>query len=267
MAAFSLAVKSREGDGKRGARRVRREGFVPAVLYGPETAPITLSVPAHELSLLLKKGASYHTPIELKIEGNGASTKRVLIREARYHPVWGDLLHIDFYLIPTKRPLQVSIPLKLLGVPAGVADGGVMQCPTRRLLVLCSADRIPEVIEVDVSGVGKGHSLHASDVKLPEGVRCVERTDVTIVTVLMPKEEEKKPEEVAAAAPAEGAPAEGAAAAPAEGEAKAGAEAKPAATGKAAGKAAGKGPEKAPAKGAEKPAEKAAAKPAGKGKG
>ncbi|MBI2059641.1 MAG: 50S ribosomal protein L25 [Nitrospirae bacterium] len=259
---LALKAKPRAQAGKGALRKVRREGFVPAILYGPETKPSTISVSNHEMKMLLQRGVSTHNPIELRIENGAVSSRRVLIRDINYDPVWGDLVHIDFYEIPKNRPIEVLIPIQTKGVPVGVADGGVMQWPIRKLLVECRPDAIPGVIEIDVTPLAKGDSLHASDLPLPAGVRLAERKNPTIVTVLMPKEEEalKKPEEVAAVA-AEGAPAVGGA--PAAAAPTAGAEA-PAKGGEkaAAGKAA---PAKAPAAGKAATAGKPAA--AGKAAG
>lgn len=276
MEIAQLKVKTRPEVGRSRLRAVRRAGLLPGVVYGPDVEPRAVSLSLHDFKMLLQRGVSFHNPIEMEIEGEKGSGAHVLIRDVHYDKVWGEVVHVDFYRIPKGRPIQVQVPIKIIGVPIGVADGGVMQWPARKLRVECLPDRIPAAVEVEVSGLAKGHSLHVSDLVFPDGVKSAEKSNLTVVSVLVPKEEEiKKPEEVAAVATAEGA----APAAAGEGEAgtavppakggKPAAAGKPeaAATGKAApAEAASKGGQPATAGKSAPPAKAGKAAKAGRGK-
>lgn len=200
MDQVSLTVKKREKTGKGGSRKIRRDGFIPAVVYGKSLSPVAVSVPAKRfISLLEAKG--HNVILNLEIEGEGGAITSVL-KELQREPVSDQISHLDFVNINLTEEMVVHVPLKFMGDAAGVKDGGIFEPLLRELEVSCLPTDIPSFIEVDVSALTIGHSLHVSDVKAPENVTVLTEAHETVVTIAAPAAEE----EVAAvaAAPVEG---------------------------------------------------------------
>ncbi|HEX6938382.1 MAG TPA: 50S ribosomal protein L25/general stress protein Ctc [Longimicrobiales bacterium] len=176
-----LKAALREERGKGAARRLRAAGRVPAVVYGhgDETRP--LSVDAHELERLFSRIAVENTLIQLEIDGQPGT--RVLVREVQTHPYRPEVLHVDFYQVHAGERVTVAVPVRLTGTAEGVKMGGVMDQTLHEIEVRCVPESIPEAIEVDVSGLQIGESLHVRDVALPPGVELHEDPDRTICTV------------------------------------------------------------------------------------
>jgi large subunit ribosomal protein L25 len=221
MAKATLKAKKRDGSGKGVARTLRREGRVPAVLYGRELEAIHLSVDAHEAERLFHSISVDNTIVDLAVEGE-KKPYLTLVREIQTHPWRPQLLHVDFLRIQEGVAVDLEVPIKLLGVPAGVRlGGGVLEQMIHDLPIRCEPSKIPESIELDVSNMEVNASLRVADLVLPEGVEVRVPGDRTVCSVAIPK----IVEEVVTAVPtlegaeaAEGAvPAEGAAAAEGEG--------------------------------------------------
>jgi large subunit ribosomal protein L25 len=205
-----LRAERREGQGKEAARKLRDAGRVPAVLYGKETDTLSLSVDAHEARLLFQAISVENTIVGLEIDGEKAAVP-TLIREIQVHPYRPQIFHVDFYRIRAGERLEVEIPVNLNGTPEGVrSSGGILQQVVHEIRVKCLPTMIPESIEIDVTALGIGDSVHVSDLRLAEGVEILMDADQTVCSVVTPKLE--------VAPAAEAAPAEGAeGAAPAEG--------------------------------------------------
>jgi len=223
MAKATLKAKKRDDAGKGAARTLRRAGRVPAVLYGRELESIHLSVDAHEATKLFHSISVDNTIVDLDVEGE-KKPYQTLVREIQSHPWRANLLHVDFLRIQEGVAVDLEVPVKLLGVPAGVRlSGGVLEQMVHDLPIRCVPSKIPEAFELDVSGLELNASLHVSDIKLGEGVEVRIPLDRTVCSVAIPKLVEEVVTTVPTlegAEPVEGAaPAEGAAAA--EGEAAA----------------------------------------------
>lgn len=205
MAQLELKVKLREKIGKVPSRRVRREGLVPGVLYGQGTTPVHLTVNEVDLKKTLVALSGSTALLSLVAEGNGGlSGKIALLKEVQIHPVSQRLIHVDLYEVSMDRKVTVKIPLVLQGKPVGVTAGGVLQQVTRELQVECLPVNIPQKIDVDVSSLAVGRSLHVRDLVLPEGIIPKVDVDLTVASVVAPiTEEELKAMEAAATAPAE----------------------------------------------------------------
>jgi len=213
-----LTATARETKGNGPARRLRREGWVPAVLYGPGAETKQLSVAVRDLEHVVQKGNIRRTIFSLSIQNGGSVTKLAVIKEIQTHPVNGQYLHVDFYEIDMNRKLRVMVPVLPKGKAKGEEFGGMMQIIEREIEVFCLPQAIPESLELDVSGLGIGDTLHIKDIALPPGVELPPGENYTVVTVVSPKAEAAP-----AAAPVEGEEAE-AAEKPAEGETEAKAE-------------------------------------------
>ena len=188
------------------ARRLRGQGMIPAVLYGPATPPVMLAVIARDFEHVVKKGNIRRTIFSLNMEdGSGAATPAV-VKELQRNPVSGKFLHVDFYEIDLNRKLRVMVPVVIRGKAKGEEDGGMLQIIEREIEVLCLPSEMPEALEVDVTDLGIGATLHVNDIALPSGAELPPGGNYTVLTVVSPKAEPTPVE--AAAEVAEGAEAE-----------------------------------------------------------
>lgn len=179
-----LKAVPRTDRGKGAARRLRAAGWTPAVVYGHGEESRTLSVDSLELERLFSRIAIESTLIQLEIDGQPGM--RVLVREVQEHPYRPEVLHVDFYQVHAGERVNVDVPLRLVGTSEGVREGGVLDQVLHTLAVRCLPDRIPEAIEVDVSALKVGDSLHVRDVVLPAGVELHDDPDATVCTVGTP---------------------------------------------------------------------------------
>lgn len=237
METIELACEIRETRSKGRRSELRRQGRIPAVLYGPKSASTSLAINSADLRTRGSSGGGQRL-IRLKSSTPELNDRHVIIKEVQRAPVKGTLLHIDFYEVDLTRPLRISVPLRFTGKAHGVAEGGILQPLVREVEVECLPLDIPEVVEVDVSPLGIHDVTHVSELAFAGNIKPIFDTDYPIVTVLPPTVEAAP---VAAAAEA-GEAAEGAAA-PAEGAAAPAEGAAPAAAG-AGGSAAGGGAKK-----------------------
>lgn len=201
----NLAARPRSETGKGVSRKLRASGRVPAVVYGHGEETRSLTVDAHELERLLSTVRVESTLIELSIEGERAPV-RALVRELQTHPYRETVLHIDFYQIHAGEALTVEVPIRLVGASPGVRAGGIMQHALTELEIRCMPDQIPQVLEVDVSALEIGDSIHVGDIALPEGIEVlvdVERSVCSVIppTVAAAEGEEAAPVEAAEVEP------------------------------------------------------------------
>jgi large subunit ribosomal protein L25 len=184
---IELKANLRSATGNGPARVLRRDGKIPAILYGPKTDPILLHVDTHGLELALKKGKIGQSLFNLTVENGNSFSKTVMIRELQAQPATHAFLHADFYEIDMDRKTTVNIPVVLTGKAKGVELGGVLQVVCRELTVLCLPSNIPDAIRIDISDLDIGDSLHARDIHLGEGIEIDSDVNFTVVTVLSPK--------------------------------------------------------------------------------
>ncbi len=198
-AQFSASIRTQSGKGT--ARKMRAAGEVPAIIYGHGREPQALKLNAHTFNRLLETISYTTTVIELDVDGK---TSRTLIRELQRHPVKRDVLHVDFQELVAGEKITVRIPLRFVGTPEGVrTGGGILDETVRELHISVDPADIPNHIDVDVSALQVGKSLHVSDVKAPAGVTILDDPAGTICVCMIPKEVvEPTPEEAAAAAAA-----------------------------------------------------------------
>jgi large subunit ribosomal protein L25 len=204
MDTMQLNSEIRDQTGKGAARRLRSAGKLPAILYGAKTDPIMLAMDSSELKKTLKGRAAENIIFDLTINGGKKSqSKKVMIKELQRDPVKRDYLHVDLFEISMAKELEVDIPLDLLNTPIGVEQGGILQHIRREVKVVCLPQDLVDTIEVDVSGLDIGQSLHVRDISFPPGLRSLEDEDLTVVTVVAPtvtpEVEEEEEEEVEAA--------------------------------------------------------------------
>lgn len=224
---IEIKASARPRSGKGAARTARREGLVPAVIYGAKTEPVGINVDFNEIFKTINRGRFLATIFDIVIDGQKT---RVIPREFQLDPVKDVPVHVDFLRVTPESRIRVRVPSRFINEAAspGMKRGGVLNIVRREIEVYCPPDAIPEVFEFDLTGLEIGRSIHISAIKLPPGVRpTIGDRDFTVATIAgaLTKEEE---------APTPGAAASGAAPAA---DAKAAA---PAAGGKAAPAAGGK---------------------------
>lgn len=182
----TLAAEPRRVRGKGGARELRRAGRIPAIVYGGGAAPLAVSVDGHLLGQEYGRGGFFSRLYQLDA-GDGAV--RVLPREVQVHPVTDAPLHVDFLRLAADTRIDVEVPAVFVNEEEtpGLRRGGVLNVVRRAVELNCRADSIPETLEVDLSGLEIGDSVHISHVTLPEGVRpTIRDRDFTIATIAAP---------------------------------------------------------------------------------
>ena len=185
MAMVSFNATAREKGGKGAARQLRARGQVPAVIYGHGREPMSLSLNARDLDKLLGHIQAESTVIEVTVEGHTAKT---LIREIQRHPIKRQILHVDFQALVAGEKVIVSIPIVLIGTAEGVKlEGGVLEQPLRELEIEVDPANIPDHVELDVTNMMIGDSLHVSDLKVPEGVEIQDDPETSVAVLAAPR--------------------------------------------------------------------------------
>ena len=183
-----LKATLRDEQGKSAARRMRREGRIPAVIYGHGEETRSLTLDAHEFEMLVKRHSLDTTLIELDITGGKkkAGAVKALVSEVQKHPYKAHYLHVDFHQIHAGETVTVEVPIRLVGTAEGVRAGGVLQHVLHELELECAVEAIPEAIEVDVSALEVGDSVHVGELTLPEGVDVLVDAERTVCLVAAP---------------------------------------------------------------------------------
>ncbi|ACL63497.1 ribosomal 5S rRNA E-loop binding protein Ctc/L25/TL5 [Anaeromyxobacter dehalogenans 2CP-1] len=221
MAENVLSAQKRTEQGKGPARRLRQQGLIPAVVYGGKREPTHVALDPATLLKAIETPHKFNTLLELQVDG---ASKHVLFKDYTVDPVTRKLLHADFLEVSMDQPVKVNVPVVTVGRAAGVAEGGILSVATHAIVVEALPNKIPVRIEVDVTELKIGRSLHVSELKAPEGCKFKFQTDYVVVFVAVPEKEEVAAPVAAAvpgAAPAEGAAPAAGAAAPAGGAAPA----------------------------------------------
>jgi large subunit ribosomal protein L25 len=194
---IQLTATTRKTTGNGPARVLRRNGRIPAVLYGPGTDATLLSVNIHEFEQVLKNHNINQMVLNLVIDNGDALPKSVMIKELQAHPVTNDLIHADFYEISMTRKIWVNVQVVVHGKSIGEERGGIVQIVRRELEVLCLPSEIPESIAIDISSLDIGDAIHVEEIQLPAGVEISPETNFTVVTITSVMVEEEPEEEAA----------------------------------------------------------------------
>lgn len=184
MELIELKASVRTGRKKGPSRRLRAEGRIPAVLYGPGADTISLSIDTTELDKAIKSKTGSQAFFNMKIEGGDIPTKTAMIKEVQTHPVTRQMIHADFYEIAMDRKIRAMAPVTVTGKSIGVENGGMLQIIRRELEVLCFPNQMPEEIEIDITTLDIGDSVHIEDIAAEEGVEFPHDVNFTVLTVL-----------------------------------------------------------------------------------
>ncbi len=202
METVEIQIEPREPGSKQRARRLRREGKLPGVFYGPKVEPVPLEVNKKEFSSRIGGLEGSHL-VRIKSASPLLADKVALVKEMQLHPVTGEVLHADFYEVDLTAKVRVKVPLHFVGKAEGVVRGGILQPVVREVEVECLPMDIPEYFNVEVSSLDIGHSLHVTDLPMPEEAAAIYETNFTLVTVVPPTVEEAPAVEAPAAIAAE----------------------------------------------------------------
>jgi large subunit ribosomal protein L25 len=205
MADAVLTAERRSETGKGVAGRIRRQGLVPAVVYGLGDESVSISVSSRELSHILAGASGANTLITLRLDG---SEQLTLARQIQRHPIKGSLLHVDFVRVRADQAIQADVPVRLVGDAEGVARGGVLEQLVHAVGVEALPAKVPVEFEIDVSALEIGGSVHVRDITVPGDVTLRNDPDDLVAHISAPRvAEEAAPAEGEAAEAAEGAPA------------------------------------------------------------
>ncbi|MEO0019388.1 MAG: 50S ribosomal protein L25 [candidate division WOR-3 bacterium] len=199
MAQIKATIRNETGKSK--VKKLRRAGFLPAVMYGHGDPSVLLTISAHEFGMTLRE-LKGHTPI-VDVQIADQDTIRCVIKTIQRNPIDGSFLHVDFQKVHPDERITMNVPVVIRGVAAGVKQGGMLEVLLREIPVRATIDRFPEHIEIDVTNLRMGHSIHIADLKY-EGLEFLLPPESAIVTILTPRKLAAAVE--AATAPAVGAP-------------------------------------------------------------
>ena len=182
---LTLAAEARDRAGKGASRAMRREGRVPAVIYGNKETAVSIHVEEKRLVKLLQTGHFMNSVVEIEIDGKSHHT---LPRDVQFHPVNDRPIHVDFLRVTDETLITVNVPVRFENEAAspGLKRGGVLNVVRHEVELRCPAGSVPHDVVVDVSGFDVGDSIHISAVKLPSGVKTVIERDFTIATIVAP---------------------------------------------------------------------------------
>lgn len=185
-----LTARIRTQTGKEYSKQIRRQGEIPAVLYGKGKEPASLIVKYAEIRSLVHTDGGSRSVIDMTISGSDDErTEHVMIKEIQQDPVKDTYTHIDFLAIDMNKPIKTKVMLNFVGEPIGVDTGGIFQSILREVEIECLPKNLPEHLDVDVSGLETGHALTVGDIRIPEGSTLLTHIEETIATVTAPATE------------------------------------------------------------------------------
>jgi len=197
---LDIQVDARDPGNKRTARRLRRSGKIPGILYGPKTQAVALEFNKKEFSSRIAGLEGSHL-VRLKSSAAALADKVALVKEMQHHPITGEVVHADLYEVDLTARIRVHVPLHFVGKAVGVVRGGILQPIVREIEVECLPMDIPEFFNVEVNELDIGDSVHIEALPMPEGIEAIYESNLPLVTVVPPTVEEAP---TVAAVPVEG---------------------------------------------------------------
>lgn len=188
MAEVKLKATTRDGAGKGGARKIRAQGRVPAILYGRGMEPVAIAVDRRDFVTALHTDAGMNVLLDIELDGK---TTLALTRELQRDPVKGTLLHADFVKVDRKTAIEVEVPIVLTGEAQGVKEGGALEHPLFAVSVRCLPTDVPEQVEADVSALAIGDSLRVEDLPKSDTYEILVDPDTVVASVAAPISEEE----------------------------------------------------------------------------
>lgn len=206
MKGIPLKAIRREVGGSAQARRLRKAGYIPAVVYGVGEKPLSISVPKKDFSKIVYSHLGEHAMVILEVEGEGEKKSiPSIIREVQHDPTSDLIIHADFEHVRLDKPIFMVLPLEFIGTPIGVKKGGIFMPHLHEIEVLCAPNDAPDVVEIDIEKLELGSTIHIANISIPNA-RILHSPDETIASVVKQRgiiEEAPKAETAEEVAPTE----------------------------------------------------------------
>ncbi len=197
---FVVKAEKREGRGKNDSRRLRAEGKIPVVVYGGGGESVAAAAALGDLAAILRTDAGVNTVFSLDLAGDGVAD--VIFQDKEVDPIKGRLIHADLRRLVKGEKMEMTVPIHLTGEAEGLKeDGAVLSQAMREIKVLCEPANAPEAIDLDITELSTGHSLHVSDLKVGVGIEILEAPETVVASIVIVKEVELEPQVVEGAEP------------------------------------------------------------------
>ena len=184
MKQVTLSAIKREKTGKEISKKLRKQGLIPAIVYGPRFQPLPIAVKFNELESILIKHKGETLLFNLELSDGEPSKIQAILKDYQIHPITDKIIHIDFLAIHEEETITLDIPLEFLGKPVGISKGGVLEILLHELTIECLPSNIPDKIYVDINNLDVGDVLHVKDIKVPEGVKVINDPEETVLTIV-----------------------------------------------------------------------------------
>ncbi|MCS7199363.1 MAG: 50S ribosomal protein L25/general stress protein Ctc [Caldimicrobium sp.] len=190
MRQVTLKVERREKTGKETAKKLRKKGYIPAILYGKDLESLPFAVLYSEFEKLYNRYKGEAIVYTLEFTDGETFKRQAVLKEFQRHPVTDRFIHLDFQAIEEGETIELEVPIEFVGKPVGLTKGGILEIMIHELTVECLPKDIPDKIVVDISHLDIGDSLHVKDIKAPLNVKIKDHPEETVVTVVAEEEEE-----------------------------------------------------------------------------
>lgn len=194
MKQVTLSAIKREKTGKEISKKLRNQGLIPAIVYGPRFQPLPIAVKFNELESILIKHKGETLLFNLELTDSEPYKIQAILKDYQIHPLTDKIIHIDFLAIHEEETITLDISLEFLGKPIGISKGGVLEILLHELTIECLPSNIPDKIYVDISNLDVGDVLHVKDIKVPEGVKVINDPEETVLTIVAEAVEEVEEE-------------------------------------------------------------------------
>ncbi len=188
MKTYKIITQKREKTGSRESKKLRKQGFVTGEIYGAQEKNVHIKITGREFEKFLKETSHEVVLVDLEVDGK---KYRCVLKDLHRDVVKGAPIHADFQILHAKEPIHVVIPIVLTGTPEGTKLGGILEHLKREVDIRAIPSKLPGHIEIDVTNLKIGDSIHIKDLKIPEEVEILEDPDETVCTILSPKKVEK----------------------------------------------------------------------------
>lgn len=188
MERVAIKIEPRSGTGKGPNRRLRAQGKIPAVIYGPGIEPQKVALDAHDFGVVLQNAGTSAMFALVSKNGESGEERLAVIREIQRDPVTRRILHVDLYQVRMDVESDFEVPVHHVGIPIGVREGGILETHRHVVEVRCTPAVLPKSIEADLSNLKINHAFHAGDLKLPEGVKLITDPEEVLFSILPPKD-------------------------------------------------------------------------------
>ncbi|MBF0242830.1 MAG: 50S ribosomal protein L25 [Desulfamplus sp.] len=203
MELIDLKAEIRQGVGKTASRAIRKSNAIPAILYGPQTEPVLLSLANYDFSEIIRKNGSTGLFLNLEVAGDSKPSRTVLLKDIQTDVFGINYLHADFQEVDINVKVSVMVPVEATGVAPGIKAGGLLQIIRRELELICRPIDVPDSVCVDVSNLEIGDAIHVKDIDLGENIQIPHEVNFTVITLVPPSTSKASSTEVAAGEAAE----------------------------------------------------------------